>query len=130
MKHKLFLLAFAAILFAGCEKKQVADVKDLTISFEYREVEGATGYCDFEFRSTSTPSYVAPDLWYDFGKDHAMAIGDGHHRFKTAGTYNVTVMYKPGVDPEPNKIHASRTFTFTLTGVSDSTWKAATPTDL
>jgi hypothetical protein len=82
-----------------------------------------------EIASTSTPSYVAPDIWYDWGYDSGIAImiGDDKHYFNYTGTYNVTMLYKPAVEPDPNAIHASRTFTMQVTGVRDSIWRAAIP---
>ena len=64
-----------AFVFSSCEKKQVADLTNLTLSFEYREVvNDKYDNNKVEIRSTSTPSFVAPDIWYDWGYDSGIAI--------------------------------------------------------
>ena len=123
MKNKILLFALAAVAICACEKKQVADPKNMEISFEYREVDTRI----IEYRSTSTPSYIAPDLWYYWNDGTAIAIGDGHHIFSALGDVNVTVLYKPGVEPDFDAVHNSRQFTITITGLADSIWHAATP---
>lgn len=129
---KLLSIALCAIalMFSACEKKQVADPANLTLSFEYREV-----YNDIhdnnkvEIRSTSTPSFVASDIWYDWGADTGIAImiGNGKHFFNNTGTYNVTMLYKPAVGHDYDAIHASRTLSMQVTGIPDSIWRAAVP---
>ena len=129
------ILSAIAFVFSSCEKKQVADPAKLTLTFEYREVERTEQEIKrniqykIELVSTSTPSFVAPDIWYDWGYDTGIAImiGDGKHYFNNTGTYNVTMLYKPAVEPDQNAIHASRTLTMQVTGVTDSIWRAAIP---
>jgi hypothetical protein len=118
------------LVFSSCEKKQVADPANLTLSFEYREVvNDIYKNKKVEIRSTSTPSFVAPDIWYDWGAGSGIAImiGDGHRFFNSTGTYKVNMLYKPVVEPNLNAIHASRTFSMQVTGVPDSVWHAAVP---
>ena len=139
MKNKFLLFAAALIMLTGCEKKQVAEPSNVKIAFQYREVEDVLEantpeeekrMHTIEIRSTSEPAFIAPDLWYNFGTDYAMQIGDGNHRFTKIGTYNVTVLYKPAVAPDFDKIYASQKFTFTIDGVRDSIWKPAIPVEL
>lgn len=132
MKNKILLFALAAIALCACEKKQVADPKNMEISFEYREVEDTIYHHTYtlDFRSTSTPSYIAPNLWYYWNDGLAISIGDGHRYFDHAGDYTVDVLYKPGVEPDFNAVHASRQFTITITGSADSIWHAAIPVEL
>ncbi len=132
---KLLTITFCvvAFVFTSCEKKQVANPANLTLSFEYREVvndQFNNQNNKVEIRSTSTPSFVAPDIWYDWGYDTGIAImiGDGEH-FLNIGTYNVNMLYKPGVEPDFDAIHASRTLTMQVTGVPDSVWRAAVPVE-
>ena len=126
---KLFLLALCALplVFTSCEKgKKAVDPNNLTIAFEYRQVYNWQ-YNKIEFRSTSTPD-VAGDLWYYFdGDGEAILIGNGYHIFANTGDHEVTVLYKPGVAPEIDAIHASRKFTITVPGVADSIWCNAVP---
>ncbi len=131
MKKLSFIaLCVLALTFVACEKKQVANPSDLVISFEYREVQDTIVSTNkIEIRSTSTPSYVAPDLWYYFDANQAIRIGDSYQRFYSTGTKNVKVLYKPGVAPDFDAIHASQEFTISITGVTDSIWRAATPVE-
>lgn len=127
---RTFLLLMVALAFVACEqKKQVA--QNPKISFEYREVVDSVvgGIQAIDIRSTSEPEYIAPDLWYYYGTEIAEQIGDGHHRFPAIGTYNVVVLYKPGVEPDLDAVHASKNFTITITGVADSIWRDATPVE-
>lgn len=127
-----FTFCVVAFVFSSCEKKQVADLTNLTLSFEYREVvNDKYDNNKVEIRSTSTPSFVAPDIWYDWGYDSGIAImiGGGEHFFNNTGTYNVNMLYKPAVEPDLNAIHASRTLSMQVTGVPDSVWRAAVPVE-
>lgn len=126
------LCAIVALFICSCEKKQVANPANLTLSFEYREVvNDIHNNNKVEIRSTSTPSFVAPDIWYDWGAETGIAImiGDGKHYFNNTGKYNVTMLYKPAVEPDVDAIHASRTLSMQVTGVPDSIWRAAVPVE-
>ena len=136
---KIFLISALALLalMTSCEKqKQVPKQSEIDLSFEYREVvsDKATPY-KFEYRSTSKPKgKIDPnDLWYMFHdraqnhEDWADAIGDGYYYLESSCTFSFRVFYKPAIAPEPDDVYASRKFAITITGVADSTWRAATP---
>lgn len=123
------ILSIMAFIFSSCEKKAVSPA-DLTISFEYREVvNNLHANIKIEIRSTSTPSYVAPYLWYNFGTSHAILIGDDYQYLASPGTYDVKVFYKPAVAPDFDAILASRNFEIKVIGVPDSVWRAAVPVE-
>ena len=145
MKRTILLLLAALSLVACEQKKQVAT--NPTIAFEYCEIPPTVGITRIEYRSISTPAYIAPDLWYDFyGSNTADAIGDGKlnlpktdkaefvnmmvdDEMKNVMVDTVTVSYKPGVEPEYDAVHAIQKFVIYTTG--DTTkyyqWRTATP---
>ena len=120
------MLVVVPFLFTSCEKKQVPNKDAVTLAFEYREVDASR--CKVEIRSTSTPSYIADDLWYYFRNEYATMIGDGYRYFNlNAETIKVSVWYKPGVAPNYNEIYVSKDFVIDITGVADSIWRSARP---
>lgn len=132
---KILLLVIAALAIVACEKqKKVADAKDMEISFEYRNIQTDSLHSfvpHFEFRNTTTPEYTRPDFWWYFKGgtgDIAPFIGETGDRYVSIiDTYNVTLQYKPAVEPDPNAVLAERTFTINITGVADSVWHTAVP---
>ena len=131
MKHtQIFIIFVAALALFACEKKQVAEKSEVTLSFDYREVDS----CMIEFKSTSTPAYIADDLWYRFNDSYPYDsihynIGDGFRRFYHKGEVSVSVWYKPGVEPIYDEIRAARDFKIIVKDTIDSTWVAAIPVD-
>lgn len=128
MKKLLTVILFVtAIICTGCDNgKKVANLNDLKISFEYREVADNK----FEFRNTSTPEFARADFWFRFeGKVISVRESENWYPCYGTGTYNMVMQYKPEAEIPLDSIYTSKEFTMTITGIPDSVWRAAVPVE-
>lgn len=128
MKKLLTIILFTTVLICtGCEKeKKVANLDELKISFEYREVTANK----FEFRNTSTPEYTRADFWFRLdGKVISVRESENWYFCYGKGTHSMIMHYKPEAKIPLDSIYTSKEFTMTITGVPDSIWRAAVPVE-
>lgn len=128
MKKLLTVILFTtAIISTGCDNgKKVANLNDLKISFEYREVAGNK----FEFRNTSTPEFTRSDFWFRFeGKVISVRKSENWYHCYGTGTYSMIMHYKPEAEIPMDSIYTSKEFTMEITGVADSVWRDAVPVE-